>query len=206
MSGLIVLVLVCLLFGIVEPGVGEPIRQMAFSLFGVVDEGGAEVGAALRTGGYGAGSTKGRLLATLALQGDVGWMPLVGYAERDYANLVVCLHALDDLHHRRLPLSPPFQVAVPHSHAAFTCHVTLAGYSCPIGMYVPQSTKCCGVQRWPFGERMVATSPGCDDLLFIPLPEIGWSGTPHLGAAFPLMTRPYFVLCPSPNGPGPPRG
>ena len=31
-SGLIVLVLVCPLFGVVEPGVGEIIRQMAFSL------------------------------------------------------------------------------------------------------------------------------------------------------------------------------
>jgi hypothetical protein len=67
MSGLIVLVLVCLLFGIVEPGVGEPIRQMAFSLTDVVDEGIAEVGAAPTTDGCGAGSAKGDLLATLAL-------------------------------------------------------------------------------------------------------------------------------------------
>ena len=61
--------LVCPLFGVVEPGVGEPVRQMAFSLFDVVDEA-AEVGAALRTGGYGAGSAKGHLLTTLALDGD----------------------------------------------------------------------------------------------------------------------------------------
>ena len=40
---------------------------------------------------------------------------------------------------------------------------------------------------------MVVPTPGRDDLLFIPLPEIGWSGTPHLGAAFSPMTRPFFV-------------
>ena len=45
-SGLILFVLVCPLFGVVEPGVGELIRQTAFSLFDVVDEGIAEVGAA----------------------------------------------------------------------------------------------------------------------------------------------------------------
>ena len=67
MSGLIVLVLVCPLLGVVEPGMGEPVRQMAFSLFDVVDEGIAEVGAAPTTGGYGARSAKGCLLATLAL-------------------------------------------------------------------------------------------------------------------------------------------
>jgi hypothetical protein len=66
-SGLFLLVLVCPLFGVVEPGVGELIRQMAFSLTDVADEGIAEVGAAPTTGGYGAGGAKGCLLATLAL-------------------------------------------------------------------------------------------------------------------------------------------
>ena len=33
-------------------------------------------------------------------------MPLVGLAERDFVDLVVCLDALDDLHHGRQPLSP----------------------------------------------------------------------------------------------------
>ena len=66
-GGLIVLVLMCLLFGVVGPGVGELIRQMAFSVFDVVDEGIAEVGAALRTVGYGAGSAKGYLLTAVAL-------------------------------------------------------------------------------------------------------------------------------------------
>jgi hypothetical protein len=51
MSGFIVLVLVCPLLGVVEPGMGELIRQMAFSLLEVVDEGIAEIGAAPTTGG-----------------------------------------------------------------------------------------------------------------------------------------------------------
>ena len=33
-------------------------------------------------------------------------MPLVGYAERDFVDLVVRLDTLDDLHHELLPLSP----------------------------------------------------------------------------------------------------
>ena len=59
-SGLIVLVVVvlCPLFGVVEPGVGELIRQTAFSLFEVVEEGNVAKlgGAAPTSGGYGAGS------------------------------------------------------------------------------------------------------------------------------------------------------
>src|SRR4051812_18116834 len=49
-SGLIMLVLSCALSGIVEPGVGEIVRQTAFALSDLVDEG-AEVGAAPTTGG-----------------------------------------------------------------------------------------------------------------------------------------------------------
>jgi hypothetical protein len=94
------LMLVCPLFGIVEPGVGEPVRQRAFSLSDVVDEG-SKLGAAPTTGGYGVSSAKGELLAALALEGDAGRMPLVDLAERDFAGLVVRLDALDDLllHH-----------------------------------------------------------------------------------------------------------
>jgi hypothetical protein len=104
MSGLIVLVLVCPLLGVVEPGVGESIRQRAFSLTDEVDEA-AEVIAAQRTCGYGAGRAKGDLLTTLALDGDASRMPLVGYAERDFAALIVRLDALDDLlRHGLLPL------------------------------------------------------------------------------------------------------
>jgi hypothetical protein len=106
MSGLILSVLVCPLFGVVEPGVGELIRQTAFSLLDVVDEA-AEVGAAPTTGAYGARSSKGRPLSTVALQGYVGWVPFVDLAERDLADLVVRLDVLDDLHHGRLPLPPP---------------------------------------------------------------------------------------------------
>src|SRR5215211_1792182 len=113
---------------------------MAFALSDVVDEG-AELGAAPTAGGYGTGSPKCHLLATFALDGDVRWMPLVDLAKRDFAALVVCLDALDDMHHGLLPLPPSLfgraflpgstlvgwgaapssggrQVAVPHSYAA----------------------------------------------------------------------------------------
>ena len=69
------LVLLCLLAGIMEPGVGEIVRQTSFALSDVVDEG-AELGAAPTTGARGAaGSAKGHLLAAVALECDVGRMP-----------------------------------------------------------------------------------------------------------------------------------
>ena len=99
------LVLLCPLSGIIEPGVGELVRQTAFALSDLVDEG-AEVDAAPTTGGRGAGSAKGHLLAAVALEGDGGRMPLVDLAKRHFAALVVGLDAFEDLHHRLLPLSP----------------------------------------------------------------------------------------------------
>src|SRR5215211_107840 len=48
-------------------------------------------------------------------------MPLVDSSERHFAVLVVCLDALEDLHHRLLPLSPA---------------VCSAGHSCPAGQVV----------------------------------------------------------------------
>jgi hypothetical protein len=106
-SGLILLALLCPLFGVVEPGVGELLRQIPFSLSEALNEG-AELGAAPRTGIYGAGSAKGGLLATLALEGEVGRMPLVGLAERHFVALIVRLDALDDLllPHGLLPFLP----------------------------------------------------------------------------------------------------
>jgi hypothetical protein len=95
-SGLIMLVLLCPLSGIIEPGVGEIVRQTAFALSDVVDEG-AQVGAAPTAGGCGAGSAKGHLFAALALEGDVRWMPLVDLAKRHFAALVVCLDAFENL-------------------------------------------------------------------------------------------------------------
>src|SRR5215208_2442822 len=103
------LVLLCLLSGIIEPGVGELIRQTAFALSDLVDEG-VEVGTAPTTGGRGggAGSGKGHLLAAVALEGDVGRMPRVDLAKGDFAVLVVGFDALEDLHHRLYPFLPPF--------------------------------------------------------------------------------------------------
>ena len=73
MSGLIPQVLVCPRLGIVEPGVGKPIRQRTFALFDSVDEAiDIEVGAAPTTGGCGAGCCQDRLLAAVALEGYVG--------------------------------------------------------------------------------------------------------------------------------------
>src|SRR5215211_9269492 len=101
------LVLLCLLSGIIEPGVGELIRQTAFALSDLVDEG-VEVGAAPTAGGRGsgAGSGKGHLLAAVALECDVGRMPLVDSSERQFAALVVGLDAFEDLRHGLLPLPP----------------------------------------------------------------------------------------------------
>src|SRR5687768_16697828 len=101
------LVLLCTLSGIIEPGVGELIRQTAFALSDVVDEG-AELGAAPSAGGRdgGAGSAQGHLLAAVALEGHVGRMPCVDLAKRHFAVLVVGFDAFDDLHHGLLPLSP----------------------------------------------------------------------------------------------------
>src|SRR5215208_3262619 len=109
------LVLLCALFGIIEPGVGELVRQTAFALSDLVDEG-AKLGAAPTTGGRGAGSAKGHLLSAVALECDGGRMPLVDLAKRHLATLVVCLEAFEYLHHRLLPLSPA---------------VCSAGRSCP---------------------------------------------------------------------------
>src|SRR5215204_6910381 len=107
-SSLIMLVLFCPLSGIIEPGVGEIVRQTAFALSDGVGEG-AEVSAAPTThgrGGAGAGSGKGHLLSAAALQCECGRMPLVDLAKGHFAALVVCLEAFEDLHHRLLPLSP----------------------------------------------------------------------------------------------------
>src|SRR5215217_7688505 len=104
-SGLIMLVLLCPLPGIIEPGVGEIVRQTAFALSDLVDEG-AEVDAAPTAGGCGAGSAKGHLLTAVALEDDGGRMPLVDSSERHFAALVVGLDALEDLHHGLLSLSP----------------------------------------------------------------------------------------------------
>src|SRR5215217_6806505 len=93
MSGLIVLVLLCALSGIIEPGVGEIVRKTAFALSDLVDEG-AELGAAPTAGGRGAGNGEGHLLAAVALEGYCGRMPLVDSSERHFAALVVCLDAL----------------------------------------------------------------------------------------------------------------
>src|SRR5918998_629743 len=82
--GLIMLVLLCPLSGIIEPGVGELVRQTAFALSDVVDEG-AKLGAAPTTGGRGAGSAKGHLLSAFALEVDGGRMPLVDLAKRHFA-------------------------------------------------------------------------------------------------------------------------
>src|ERR671911_477756 len=121
-SGLIMLVLLCALPGIIEPGVGEIVGQTAFALSDVVDEG-AQVGTAPTTGGRGAaaGSAKGHLLAALALECDCGRMPLVDLAKGHFAALVVCLDAFEDLHHRLLPLS-------------LSPAVLSAGRSCPAAL------------------------------------------------------------------------
>ena len=63
------LVLLYPLSSIIEPGVGEIVRQTAFALSDGVGEG-AELGGAPTTGACGAGSAKGHLLAAVALESD----------------------------------------------------------------------------------------------------------------------------------------
>ena len=91
---------------IVEPGVDELVRQAAFALFDVVDEG-AEVSTAPSTGGYGAGSGKEQPLAAVALESDTGRVPFVDLPERNFAGFVVRFDALDDLHHGLIPSCRP---------------------------------------------------------------------------------------------------
>ena len=95
------------LFCVVEPGVDELIPQTAFVLSDVSDEG-AEVCTATTTGGHGGARFEGHLLAAGTLECDVGRMPLVSRAERDFAGFVVRLDALEDLHHKLFPFPLPF--------------------------------------------------------------------------------------------------
>src|SRR5688500_18308158 len=104
-SLLVTLVLLCTLFCVIEPGTAELLRKSSFS---ILDASGEDVGKITATlaGGYGALSVKSPPLAAAALKNDVGWMPLVGFAERHLAALVMRSDALDDLHHSLLLLSP----------------------------------------------------------------------------------------------------
>jgi hypothetical protein len=102
-SGLISLALLRTSLSIIEPGVGEPVWQMVFVSLHVVDEA-AESGTT-RAASSGAGSGNNLSLAAVALEGDLGRMPLVDRAERDLASLVARFDTLDDLlRHRLLPL------------------------------------------------------------------------------------------------------
>ena len=72
------------------------------------------------------------------------------------------------------------QVAVPHSHATFTCHVTSEAYSCPSGTFVPQGTECLKAPRRPFEERIDIPRPSQHDLLCPPPGEIVRFGIHHI--------------------------
>jgi hypothetical protein len=97
--------------GVVGPGAGEFLRHAAFSLFEVAD-GVAEAGVA-PTGVYGAGGGKDQLLAAVALERDLGGMPLVDLAKRDLAGLVARFDALDDLLRHSFTPSPPSSELTP---------------------------------------------------------------------------------------------
>jgi hypothetical protein len=104
-SGLVQHALPCPRSSIVEPGMGKPVRQMAFSFLDVVDEV-AEMGAA-PADGYGAGRGEDQLLAAVALEGDIRRMPLVDLAERDFVGLVTRFDSFDDVRHRLVPSCRP---------------------------------------------------------------------------------------------------
>src|SRR5688500_4661839 len=135
------LVLLCALPGMIEPGVGELVRQTAFTLSDLVDEG-AELGAAPTAGARGAaGSAKGDLLAAVALEGHGGRMPLVDLAKGHFAALVVCLEAFEDLHHGLLPLSPAVFIG-----RAFVPGGTLVGWEANPSL-VGRQVAVLGLQR-----------------------------------------------------------
>src|SRR5215210_1077361 len=104
-SLLVTLVLSCTLFCVIEPGTAELLRKSSFS---ILDGSGEEAGKITATlaGGYGALGVKSPRLTAAALKDDGGWIPLVGFAERHLAALVMRLNALDYLDHGLLLLSP----------------------------------------------------------------------------------------------------
>src|SRR5215217_8338695 len=106
-SLLVTLVLLCTLFCVIEPGMAELLLKSSFS---ILDASGEDVGkiTATSAGSYGALSVNSPPLTAAALKDDAGWMPLIGFAERHLAALLMRLDTLDDLHHGLLLLSPPF--------------------------------------------------------------------------------------------------
>src|ERR671917_345496 len=86
-SLLVTLVLLCTLFCVIEPGTAELLRKSSLS---ILDGSGEDVGkiTATSAGDYGAFSVNGPPPTAAALKDDVGWMPLVGFAERHLAALV----------------------------------------------------------------------------------------------------------------------
>src|SRR5215216_4645950 len=106
-SLLVTLVLLCTLLCVIEPGTAQLLRKSSFSILNASGEDVGKITATL-AGGYGALSVKSPPLAAAALKNDAGWMPLVGFAERHLAALVMRFDALDDLHHGLLLFSPPF--------------------------------------------------------------------------------------------------
>src|SRR5215204_531140 len=104
-SGLVPRALPCPRLRIIEPGVGEPVRQITFSFLDGVDDV-AMMGAA-PAGDCGAGRGKDQLLAAVALEGNVRRMPLVDLAERDFVGLITRFDSFDDMRHRPVPSCRP---------------------------------------------------------------------------------------------------
>ncbi len=89
---------------VVVPGVGDLLPEPAFPLPDVAYYR-AVIGAAPAACRTGAGQSP--LLAAITLEGDVSWMPLVNFAERDLAGLVVRFGALGDPRHSLTPFGRP---------------------------------------------------------------------------------------------------
>src|SRR5215211_1817120 len=80
--------------------------QPAFSLLDIVNDG-AIVGTAPTIDRRGAGAGEGQLLAAIALEGYLGWMPLVGPAEWAFLDLVVPFDAHGNIGHSTCSSPPP---------------------------------------------------------------------------------------------------
>jgi hypothetical protein len=80
---------------------GKLIPQPALLLLDIVDE--IAVLSAALTGGYSVDAIEAQVLPAIALDDDVGWIPMVGPTERNFVHLIVSLVALDDPRHSPAP-------------------------------------------------------------------------------------------------------
>ena len=103
MGSIVSLVLLFLLLGVVEPGVGGLVRQPRFPPPDVVDDDAVVCAAPMTTGVRWAGGGYGGPLAAVALEEDPLRMPLVAPTKGNLVRLVVRSLVFDDPRHSLTP-------------------------------------------------------------------------------------------------------